>query len=310
MAVKIEEIDLDRIAAKERRAGPGSSLKFVFAIFIGAVWIVPFYYLVISIFKTTEQYSLNHPLSLPTGVAPFLDNVIDAWVTAKMGAGLLNSTLYGLVGAGLAIFFAAMAAYGLSRIDFKRKNFWFMLIFAGTVFPFQMYLIPLFFGYQKAGIINSHFGMVLVYTAICIPFPTLVLKNYMSGLSREMDEAARMDGARGVHGLLAHRAAKLQGAAHRDLPPAIHLGLERPPVLHGSCEPHGDPLDHERAPGLPGELFVDRPERGADGDGDRDRSFGRAVLPAAAAFHGGNAHLVALSHSQAPATLTSRTLRA
>ena len=196
MAVKLEELDLDRIAAKERRAGAGSSLKFVFAVFIGAVWIVPFYYLLVSIFKTTEQYSLNHPLSLPTGVAPFLTNAIDAWVTAKMGAGLLNSTLYGLVGAGLAIFFAAMAAYGLSRIDFKRKNFWFMLIFAGTVFPFQMYLIPLFFGYQKAGIINTHFGMLLVYTAICIPFPTLVLKNYMNGLSREMDEAARMDGAR------------------------------------------------------------------------------------------------------------------
>ena len=196
MRVKLEELDLDRIAAQERTGRSGLSLKFVFAIFIGAVWIVPFYYLVISIFKTTEQYSLNHPLSLPTGVAPFLDNAIDAWLTAKMGAGLLNSTLYGLVGAGLAIFFAAMAAYGLSRIDFKRKNFWFMLIFAGTVFPFQMYLIPLFFGYQKAGIINSHFGMVLVYTAICIPFPTLVLKNYMNGLSREMDEAARMDGAR------------------------------------------------------------------------------------------------------------------
>ena len=59
-----------------------------------------------------------------------------------------------------------------------------------------MHLIPLFFGYQKAGNINTHFGMVLIYTAICIPFPTLVLKNYTNGLSREMDEAARMDGAR------------------------------------------------------------------------------------------------------------------
>jgi ABC-type glycerol-3-phosphate transport system permease component len=37
--------------------------------------------------------------------------------------------------------------------------------------------------------------MLLFYTAICVPFPTLVLRNFMSGLSREMDEAARMDGA-------------------------------------------------------------------------------------------------------------------
>ena len=37
--------------------------------------------------------------------------------------------------------------------------------------------------------------MLLFYTAVCIPFPVLVLRNYLNGLSREMDEAARMDGA-------------------------------------------------------------------------------------------------------------------
>ena len=78
---------------------------------------------------------------------------------------------------------------------FPRKNLWFLLIFAGTVFPFQMYLIPLFFGYQWANLLNTRLGMCLFYTAICIPFPVLVLRNYMNGLSREIDEAARMDGA-------------------------------------------------------------------------------------------------------------------
>ena len=195
-AFDIDDLDIDAIAARDSAVRRRPSIKLLFAVFISAVWIVPFYYLVISIFKTTEEYSLNHPLSLPSGVTPFIDNAITAWAQAKMGAGLLNSTLYGVLGAGMAVFFATMAAYGLTRIDFKRKNMWFMIIFAGTVFPFQMYLIPLFFGYQKAGILNTQFGMVLIYTAICIPFPVLVLKNYMSGLSREMDEAARMDGAK------------------------------------------------------------------------------------------------------------------
>lgn len=69
-------------------------------------------------------------------------------------------------------------------------------LFYRYVFPFQMYLIPLFFGFQWAGLLNSRLGMCLLYTAICIPFPVLVLRTYMNGLSREMDEAARMDGAR------------------------------------------------------------------------------------------------------------------
>ena len=196
MSVAIESLDFEAIAAREKAGRKSGSLKIVFAVFICAIWMVPFYYLFTSIFKTTEEYSINHPLSLPTGVAPLFANAVQAWQQGKMGAGLLNSTLYATLGAGLAVFFAAMAAYGLTRIDFKRKNMWFMLIFAGTVFPFQMYLIPLFFGFQKIGILNTQLGMVLVYTAICIPFPVLVLRNYMNGLSREMDEAARMDGAR------------------------------------------------------------------------------------------------------------------
>ncbi len=196
MSVAIESLDFEAIAAREKAGRKSGSLKIVFAVFICAIWMVPFYYLFTSIFKTTEEYSINHPLSLPTGVAPLFANAAQAWQQGKMGAGLLNSTLYATLGAGLAVFFAAMAAYGLTRIHFERKNMWFMLIFAGTVFPFQMYLIPLFFGFQKIGILNTQFGMVLVYTAICIPFPVLVLRNYMNGLSREMDEAARMDGAR------------------------------------------------------------------------------------------------------------------
>ena len=196
MSVAIESLDFEAIAAREKAGRKSGSLKIVFAVFICAIWMVPFYYLFTSIFKTTEEYSINHPLSLPTGVAPLFANAAQAWQQGKMGAGLLNSTLYATLGAGLAVFFAAMAAYGLTRIHIERKNMWFMLIFAGTVFPFQMYLIPLFFGFQKIGILNTQFGMVLVYTSICIPFPVLVLRNYMNGLSREMDEAARMDGAR------------------------------------------------------------------------------------------------------------------
>ena len=190
-------IDFDAIIAKQqsRTRERGGWVKPIIALLISAIWVVPFYYLVISIFKTTEEYSQNHPLSLPSQLAPVIDNAATAWLQAKMAAGLMNSSIYGVVGGGLAVFIAALAAFGLSRHDFARKNLWFMLIFAGTIFPFQMYLIPLFFGYQKLGILNTHFGMALFYTAICIPFPTLVLRNYMNGISREMDEAARMDGA-------------------------------------------------------------------------------------------------------------------
>lgn len=199
MALSLEEdqagLSASEYAEPKQRLSRGAIAILVFATVCAVLWLVPFYYVAVSIFKTTEEYAHSGPLSLPAGFAPFLSNVEQAWVSANMGNAFFNSALYGVVGAGLSVFFASMAAYALSRLQFGGKNFWFMLIFVGTIFPFQMYLIPLFFGYQHLGILNSRFGMLLLYTAICTPFPTLVLKSHMSQISLEMDEAARMDGA-------------------------------------------------------------------------------------------------------------------
>ena len=123
-------IDFEKIIEREDRRSIARKgwIKPIFALLISAVWVVPFYYLFISIFKTTEEYSLGHPLALPSGLAPILSNAETAWVQAKMGNALMNSMIYSTVGAGLAVFIAALAAFGLSRIDFNRKNFWFMIL--------------------------------------------------------------------------------------------------------------------------------------------------------------------------------------
>jgi len=195
MTSLVDTLDFDAIEKRERRARRSSWAVLAVSGFVSLLWLTPFYYLVVTIFKTTDEYTHSDPFAPPRGLAPILGNSVTAWNEATMAYGMSNSALYGGVGAGLAVLFAAMAAYGLTRLDYRGKTLIFMTIFAGTVFPFQMYLIPLFLLYGKIGILNTRFGMMLFYTAICIPFPTLVLRNYMSGLSREMDEAARMEGA-------------------------------------------------------------------------------------------------------------------
>lgn len=195
MTFNVSNLDFEAIAQAERRRSRTGLWKVGVGVLVALIWVVPFWFMLLSIFKTTEEYASHPPLTLPEGLAPFLGNARAAWTQGGMGQAMLNSALYSIVGAGLAVFFAAMAAFALARIDFPRRTLWFMLIFAGTVFPFQMYLIPLFFGYQAASLLNTRAGMLLFYTAVCVPFPVLVLRNFMMGLGREMDEAARMDGA-------------------------------------------------------------------------------------------------------------------
>jgi multiple sugar transport system permease protein len=196
MAVDLATLDIDAIARAEMRGKRRGVWKVGLGVLLALIWVLPFWFLFLTIFKSTEEYASGHPLAFPQGIAPIFENARRAWDLGGMGQAMLNSALYGVVGAGAAVFIAAMAAFALSRLDLPRRDAWFLLIFAGTVFPFQMYLIPLFFGYQWANLLNSRLGMCLFYTAICIPFPVLVLRTYMNGLSREMDEAARMDGAR------------------------------------------------------------------------------------------------------------------
>ena len=198
MSSALNKPDLDlpfEFKEPKRRLSNLQRAVLVLAGVCAVLWLMPFYYLAVSMFKSTEEYARSNPLGLPKGLAPVVDNVREAWVAADMPQAFANTALYAIVGSGVAVFFAAMAAYALSRLDFRGRGTWFMLIFLGTIFPFQMYLIPLFFGYQRLGILNTHFGMLLFYSAICIPFPTLVLKNYMSQISRDIDESARMEGA-------------------------------------------------------------------------------------------------------------------
>jgi multiple sugar transport system permease protein len=197
MAVDISDpAFIARLAAAEQRRNRQGRGWLVWPIAVLTIaFLLPFYYLVITVFKTTPEYAQKGVLELPSSLAPFVGNVVQAWTIANLGQAGWDSFTYGLIGAGLAIAFAAAAAYGMTRLNLIWSNGWFMLIFTGTLFPFQMYLVPLLFGYQRLGIINSWIGMLLVYIAICIPFPLLVLRSSFAGISREIDEAARIEGA-------------------------------------------------------------------------------------------------------------------
>jgi multiple sugar transport system permease protein len=197
MAVDITDQNfISGLIEQERRAQRPRGRWLVLPILVLTIaYLTPFYYLFVTIFKTSAEYAQKGVLELPAALAPFFDNVVQAWTIAHLGQASLNSLSYAVVGGAIAVAFAAAAAYGMTRLNLIGANGWFMLIFTGTLFPFQMYLVPLLFGYQRLGLINSWLGMLLVYVAICIPFPLLVLRNSFSGITREVDEAARIEGA-------------------------------------------------------------------------------------------------------------------
>lgn len=175
-------------------AGAGRrNTQFAAALILTLFWLLPLIILVMNAVKTPQEFLFGTGLTLPTSFNLF-DNVARAW-SKGLGSGMFNSALYGVVASVAAVVLSALAAYGIVRLRIPRGLFWFLLIYSGTIFPFQMYLIPLFNMYLETGLYDTRLGMIAFYIAITIPFATFVMRGFFLTVPWDIQEASAMDGA-------------------------------------------------------------------------------------------------------------------
>ena len=96
----------------------------------------------------------------------------------------------------LTVAVSLFAGYGFSRFRFPFKNALFVLIIATMMIPFQSILTPLFIILAKLGLNNSLVGLTLVYVTLQLPFSVFMMRNAFDAVPKEIEEAARIDGAR------------------------------------------------------------------------------------------------------------------
>ncbi len=94
---------------------------------------------------------------------------------------------------GLAL--AVSAAYALSRFKFPGREGSMQLLLVTQMFPATLMLVPVYSILQKLQLLNSLWGLVLVYATTALPFCIWMLKGYFDTIPRELEEAAVMDGA-------------------------------------------------------------------------------------------------------------------
>lgn len=161
---------------------------------LSLIWLIPVLYAFVGSMKTKQEYNLTFFWDLPKQIS-WIENLRYIQEYSSVFQSLGNSLLYSLCGSLGAVLFALHAAYGLSTLKIRHRMFWFMIIYSGTIFPFQLYLIPVFSSYQKLGLYDTKLGLILFYIAICIPFTMFVLRNFFMQISKELVEAAKIDGA-------------------------------------------------------------------------------------------------------------------
>lgn len=162
---------------------------------LAIAWVVPLALLLLTPMKSFAEYSDSSQWALPHDPLQLFTNIKEAWNSAGLGPGFLVSLSYGLVGAIVAIFCGALGAYAITRLPIRWKFWWFLLVFSGTLFPFQMYLIPLFQLYTDTSLYDTWLGMALFYSAIATPFCLFVMRGFFSTVGVDIEDAAKLDGA-------------------------------------------------------------------------------------------------------------------
>ena len=107
----------------------------------------------------------------------------------------LNSLVVALATTVVGVVLSCTAAYALSRFRFPGRKMGLTTFLVVQMFPATLLLLPLYVILDKLGLLNSITGLVLVYSTTAIPFCVWTLKGYFDTLPRELEEAARIDGA-------------------------------------------------------------------------------------------------------------------
>ena len=157
------------------------------------LWLIPLFAIVYISLKPSSQL-ITEPFWSSPDTIELIANLRIAWTDANFREFAVNSFLYATVGASAAVFLASLAGFTIGRLDPPGKNLLLYLVLLFTFFPFQMYLIPLVNMGHTSGLYNTRFGMILVYTAVAIPFAAFLMRNYFVTIPLSLYEAARIDG--------------------------------------------------------------------------------------------------------------------
>ncbi|MCB0109517.1 MAG: carbohydrate ABC transporter permease, partial [Caldilineaceae bacterium] len=142
--------------------------------------------------KDRSEIAAN-PLGPPSTIR--LENFPDAWREGKFATTVKNSVILVVSTVVAELIFAGMAAYSLARLNPPGENLFMLYMLVGSTLPIWLFLVPLFSLWRILGLINSLFGLILLYTAFNSPFSIFLLRSFMVQVPKDFDDAARVDGA-------------------------------------------------------------------------------------------------------------------
>lgn len=169
------------------------SIIYIILLFISFVCLVPFYWMIRSSLMDMSQIFTMPPIWIPKPIK--FSNYKEALTMLPFGRYFLN-TLFVVVFTVLGtVITSSLCAYSFSRIEWKGRDTVFGILLTAMMIPFAVTLIPTFIGWQKLGVVNSYAPLIVPAWFGGGVFNVFLLRQFFRTIPKELDEAARIDGA-------------------------------------------------------------------------------------------------------------------
>jgi multiple sugar transport system permease protein len=164
-----------------------------------AIFLIPTLWIPLTSIRPERELAASPPIWIPRQLVS--SNYREIFSSSGSGgtATILkyaeNSIVVSLVSIVLAVMVGTMAGYTLSRYTFRGRSAIFLAILSVRAIPPLVMGVPLFILFRRLELYNTRFGLILVYTALAIPFATWLMESFFAEIPREVEEAARVDGS-------------------------------------------------------------------------------------------------------------------
>jgi len=175
-----------------RRILPRVVLYVCFAV-AAIPFVFPTYWMIVSSLKPITEIFANPPTLWPA--RPTSDGYTTAFAFQPFARQYFNSVYIAVVVTVVTMLTSSLAGYAFARIRFRGQNVLFLFCLLGILVPSEVTIVPLFQMFQKLGMVNTHWPLLLV-TSIGAPsvLATFIMRQFFIALPVELEEAARIDG--------------------------------------------------------------------------------------------------------------------
>lgn len=166
--------------------------KYLALICFAIMALVPFQYMLATA-MTPQSYAMPYPpILFPENF--YLGNFVEAWNANNFSQYFVNSLVIAAVATVIIMLVSSAGAYAFSRMHFPGRDVLFYLYLFSMMVPTVTNLIPQFLLMRDLHLVDTYFGLLLIYIGIGVPSNTFFLRNFFLGLPKEMEEAVIIDG--------------------------------------------------------------------------------------------------------------------